>query len=585
MDALSGLADLQDVIRPAGRCIAAEFGARERYLLMPSGLVLDSRPDGRPDLSIEFVTDRTTDDPADCLYAMIEMGLALSDDAIAAHRDLQAEAPGASLQMAALMSDAWWVLELPFAEGFAQPMSWSAPGSTRLMQRLPEQVGLALYRGLEAGGASLRCAVQADIACVAPRLPLTVTAPAKALLTALRGLAPGRESLPYDRMVAAFLDGGAARAVLRLAGTLSPADTVRLASAMALQLRMRLGRAVPTPSIQEGPHVALPDPGDPSLPAEMSFDLAAPLLARQPVLLTGDPFAMAARAAGKDIGAFTSFSRVRSFDAMTRLRVSLAASLPPALQNVLAVEATLRVAPELTPHGSAFVRTVSLLPAPAEGSDVVELAFRDPARKIYSRQVSIITEAGDRVSGDETDETEEFLLVDASLLPAAVVTVLAGATLRARAALSVRLIDEGGKTLALARIDDAVPAVSFALVRADAAAIEIEAHDPTGKARSRTLRLPLRSVALDTFSFPGYGANAVSVTVAFHGKTGEARFAFEPEAPGAQPVVLAFTPAAPTAAFRYSVTDIFRHHYRWRPAAGGPWSDYCDPAIPLLIEG
>ena len=583
MDPLSGLADLQDILRPGGRRIAREFGADDRYMLMPSGLVLESRPDGRPDLAIDFVTDRTTDDPANCLYAMIEMGLSLSDDALAAHRDLQGVVPGGTLLAAALMPEAWWLLELPFMAPIARPMSWSGPRSTRLIQRVSEKVGMALYSGLKAGGASLRCAVQADVACVAPRLPLVATASTAELLRALRGLAPGRDSVPYDRMHAAFLEGGVGMAALRLDGPREPDDRVRLACAMALHLRMRLGHAVPTPSILEGPHIALPDPGDPSLPVELSFDLATPLLAREPVLLTGDPFAVAARAAGENINGLTSFSRVRSFDAMTRLHVTVASSLPRAIQNVSAIDTTLRIRPELTPHGNAFVKTISLLPSTKDGG-VVEMAFRDPSRKIYSLQVSMLIGTDTQLHSEELDEDDEFLLVDSSLLPAQIATVSAGASLRKQAALAARLIGKAGQTVSVAQITDATPAVSFALETADGNVIEIEASDPGDGTRSRSLSLPARSVALDSFSFRGYGANAVSVTVTFKDRGDPVRFEFEPEAPGAEPLMLTFTPAAPAAVFRYSATDIFRYRYRWRPASEGTWSEYRDPATPLVLD-
>ena len=67
MTGASGVLDLAGARVLAGQWVAPEEGCAQSFLMLPAGLVLCQRADGRPELALEFLFSRSTLDPADSL--------------------------------------------------------------------------------------------------------------------------------------------------------------------------------------------------------------------------------------------------------------------------------------------------------------------------------------------------------------------------------------------------------------------------------------------------------------------------------------------------------------------------------------
>ncbi len=595
MTAFTGIPDWQGALTVAGQRALSSFDRDGSYLLLPKALGLAANHGGTPPFMLDFVADRNVSDPKDSIYTMLGMGLVRDSDMAGALQELRSAEPGATLQPVKFGTSAYWTLQLPEAEVYTRGFAWENVETVEIYQRLPQDVGLILYHGLRAGMLAALSLVQCELASVMPRLPLSVTFSPEALLAALHGLEAGAASVSVERMIR-FFEGAVAALPLQISGTRSSTQKTAFAQAMLGQVRMAYGSFVPTPRISDGPHLALTAADDPALPASLTWDLRTPLLAPYPVALSFDPFTVAEQLVKQQgIEAVSSFTRIPSYQGMDTLSVYVASGLPQGVKlvGVLVVDVTLRIAGNLTPHGSVFTDTVRLYPETPRGSRVVELQFRGPKVKRYTAEVRIITEQT-QISGPPIACTEEYLYIGLGELPAEPLSVAASSELLGQvSSIMVKLLTAAGGAVSKTVLDRSAPAASFLLHGPDQPAhLRVRAAAKDAPEETRSLDLPLASSTLSPFAFPGYGPQTVHVDVGFSGGKTKAAYEFEAESTPGTPIVARFTPGTAEQDVHYFATDIFRNRYRYRyrndPGGGGDpavtWSDYQDPALPLRLN-
>lgn len=592
MTATSGLPDWQDALIVASQRVLKSYGQNSAFYLMPEGLSLAADNDGTPSFMLDFYADRNISDPKDSQYTMFDLALQRDNDASGALQDLRAENPGATLQPVKFGPTAYWILQVPGANVFSREFAWENAETLEIYQRIPQDIGLIIYHGLQSDVFTALSLVQCELNSVMPRVPVSVTFSPKALLEELHGLQAGDDAVSVDRMIRYFSQTPAP-SPLRITGALSSTDVPAFAQAMVGQVRKAYGHLSPAPTVSDGPYLMLTAADEPELPNSVTYDLRSPLFIPYPVAIFMDPFETAVQIVKQQgIDTVSRFTRVPSFDGMDTISLLTVSGLPKNLNLVGALEVvvTLRIAPDLTPHGNAFSHTVSLYPQ-EQSNDVVQLKFRDPSSKKYTMETRVVT-MQNVITSPVIECTEDYLYIGLAELPAETLSVAANPDLLGQvASINLTLLTETGGEISDAQIRSSAPSATFLLNGRDMpATLHVTAESKDATKGSIVLDLPSISTTLNPFAFPGYGPQVIHVNVNFSGKKTKIIYEFEAESDPGTPILVSFTDSTKQQDVHYFASNIFDSRYRYRrdpadgTAPGSPWSEYLDSDLPLNLS-
>jgi len=334
-----------------------------------------------------------------------------------------------------------------------------------------------------------------------------------------------------------------------------------------------------------------------SLPETMVWDFRTPLLASFYYLYRFDPFTSVMKyVTTAGIDKIVSFTNIPPLPAdLLSEQIYVNVSLPPNCKNIAQVKVNLRVEPQFSPHRSAQIKTVWLYPHKTE-SPYVTLKFRRPDQKIYTVQVTTITQSGERITSQKQEHTGDYLFIGSELLPNFV-------TIRA----SPQLLDAGDVTVAFFTDTKDEKAESFlaptTLKRSYAVASY--ALPPESKTDLKIVAtctshannddkvmttLAAKTTTLTLFSYKEFSVHYIPVTVVFEERSQAIvlQFASEGQETSNNPVLLIFSPQQPESKFKYTPTDLFQYRYRYRSQLNdsfyGDWSPYQLPTKPLVIH-
>lgn len=489
--AARGSPDWQDVVRTEHFDLLAAYEDPRLRFAVPKAARLAVRSDGMPDFFLEFVSDRTDPTIEDSLYAMLRVGVEAEHDFAQALPASGSVRAGQALLPLAFGTGTW--LRLVFGETHtAMPFAWDGALRARLDARIPLFTARLIYGALAAGGVVVQAAIECEVPAVLPRPAATASFDARAVVQALRAaLATREDSIPF----AAAVDwlAAAPRALVRLEG--EPERPEGLGLALAGRLRHLFGRAAPCPDIADGPHVVL-DELPPEAPAMTTWDLRTPFLAAVPVFLRCDPFGFLAGSVQRErVTGFTSVPALP--DALRVRRLTIASNLPPRFANCTEIAVRVRVDKAVSASGQTDARSIALYPAPGR-SQTVDLHYAKAGSGLpYDTSIKVVGDTAASV-GPWVKGPGDYLLVDASGLPAPYIEVRATAALLEAAAIHVALAG-----VAAGELDAAAPRLAFLCdgVHADTR-VTVTARERADPGRVFRLDLPLRFVELDLASFP-----------------------------------------------------------------------------------
>lgn len=421
--------------------------------------------------------------------------------------------------------------------------------------------------------------MEAEMWAAPPRVAATVVFDPSALLV---GLVPGLCSWDTLRERCVVEAG---RALEVRAADPAGLNAQRLADAMAARIRSRWGTFATDPQAP-GRSSLLLCPVGASL---AEWDLGDRIAAPHPLVLRlrTDEIAAALRASGPD--AFRRYVDVAVLQTGFR-ELLVTANLPSDREGaVLGVRLRKPATVDRPMPIDEFVRFT-----PPRDRETVVLRL-SPSEDIDVEVVPVAllrTSAGDPVwtEGSPRPSADRFLVVGPTDFPVRFVPLAAAPALLAQATLtgSVRWEGPDGPGESPFRLDAGQPSRSLVLPReATAGPVSVLASD--GR-RSAELLLPEPpGSAIGRYSFPYYGANAVTVSCRFL-RSSVIPVEFLPEEAEDRPdlrTLLLVHPQAPPVTYRWFSGSVFRTGYRFRVlSAGGepePWSDVQPPDRPLEL--
>jgi hypothetical protein len=582
MTAWSGTPDWQGSFRIDNFTLLPAYGRNDLFLFFPRVALLAKKNDKTPDFSLEFVSDFNASRVEDSLYATINIGLTREVDTGSVYRRLTELYPAGAMIPATFAPDTRWHIESGDLHE-TQPFAWEEAERARILQRVPTTLGTLIYGALAKGSATvLRSAIECEIPSFLPRVEATVTFDTGRLLGSLTDLERGSRNVPLQRVTNFFSEPHPG--LLSFEGQVSSKSTGDLALALSGRVRHFLGGPAPCLRIGDGPFIALREAGQP-LPAITRWDLRTPLMTTVPVFLDFDPFTQIVNQGGRD--SVTKISKIPPLplDRLTE-RVTIGANLPPNIQTHDQVDLTLLVSCKLSLSGLDTRELVTLYPADGK-SNQRELKFKRSQPKTYEIKIEAVSESNILDSG-WSDRSGDYIYVGPETLPGTCVTVRGTAPLLEQTKISA-VITGGAEKLAVT-ISEQQPAATFLLGEGyENARLAVTAQDVTNASKILNLDFPCRSLSLDLVAFSQYGPHTVHVTVKFDRPVPSADFEFQPESGSDDPIILSFTPAAPSGDFGYFATNIFRagYRYRRRPTDADPqpqWSGYQLPGEPLTVH-
>jgi hypothetical protein len=585
MGIVVGTPDLQNRFLVGGYEILPTYGGGTHYYFTPNVLQLAHRENGDAEFALNFISAAGHDAPEESLYAMLNLGLQLAAIPPEVTDQFRRDHPRAELLPLPLLPPAYGHIETGRIAPIVGQLAWSGD-TARISQHIPADLGTVIYHALQGNGMLPRFAVECEAAAYAPRLPVVVRV----------------RTVPFMR---ALLDGGTSRLALteRLAarqglpmeveGELDAGNAADFALAMLLHIRKFLGRFMPAPRIDQGPHMGLLDPASPGWPPSMEFRLAEPLVGSYPLreLLQLDPFGGVQEiVAGRHPGRLTTFSHVPPpQDDGAGQQLLVQAYIPPNLQGVLALDLSVRVEPEYARHGVAQAYSLPLYPrmrAPLS----LYLRYRTALKRQYSHQLQLVTpDLVLPVSAPASTADASFLYLGVDDYPAPIATVHAGAQLLAQASVHLALCNPGRMPAQSATLHAGQPAASFVLdPDCPDSCIEAVAQLNADPQARIALRLPARTATLGVHSFAGSGTCVLPVRAVFtEPQRGGFTLDIMPEG-GSAMLSVALSAAHSEDEVRYTPSSLLQYRYRYRlsgarPGGAGGWSEWRSPTLPLTL--
>jgi len=593
-----GLPDWTSAFPTAGSWVLSTYDDARQFFALPSALRLASTESGQPDLGLEYIVPGGGTVEGS-LYAVIRMGLAFTHDHDSALAEVRKRChPEDSLVAAHFLPETYWRLEHQAVAPVIREFAWEGGDTARVVQRIPAELGTLIYQGLKSGRLLTRAAIECEVAAFLPRVEeITVSAKTSELLDALRKFSKEKgdpNGVSYNLLLNELVNQPY-RFPIKVSGRRSPAQQLAdFALAVVGRLRMMLGEFKPAPTMLQAPYIAWKRTDDPTVPAEFFWNLGEPFLARRPWVLDFDPFEGVRELVGKNgIDVVTHVTHVPvSPEAMTELVVVLFVNLPDNTRGVDRLDIDLRIEAKDTPQGrNSFEKNIVLIPKPEQDPPVEVLRFRQPSRKTYSYRVNLMTEDGQRVSGEFSPSSDDHLTIGLHQLPARRVVVKASDRLLQQCVIDARLVGPDGADWVSVTI--APPAsAGFLVTPGDLgeAKLEVTATSRVDPSRSIRATFPADSLSLDLKSFPESEAKSVSVTVDITGPDRGALLEILREgADPNYPIVVRFALGESRKVVRYDPHSLFetRYRYRLRPAAGGripEWSEFRQPSEVLALR-
>jgi hypothetical protein len=601
MTALAGLPDFGAPIGAPELSLFRAFGGGPA-VLVPEGLQVATRPDGRPELEMVIVRRAITN--AQPSYAGLAMAI---DRWVAPERADQALAAARAADRAATLApaviDTGWVRLSGKSNAAALPEDLTGPvalaagglGSVRWSATLALQAGILLKEALLGGAFLITARATVEIWGIAPRLPFTVSfnpSQLRAAIAAAAGATAPRQ-IAYDDLVQLFSRPAATGG---LAFDFSPAPPASqqasdFAAAMAGRVVAAFGKIVAAPPGEEAAYVEIAADADADMgDGRVTWDLAVPTPVPRPWLFELDPF----EAARKVAGAAGPSGLVREIEVaplpLGFWDIDVSATVPAARQGIYDLRVEIE-APARPPHRPVAVAVSVPLVEPDDGGRVtLQLSPGEQLAYTY-KTLAVIqqNDGGKTLEGPATAGSATQLSLHMDEFPIQFVVLEADAGILALATFSGALRYQDGATAVTAPFQLASTAPRAALPLppgVTAASITADVAPLGAGAPLRIGPLPAASQRFSLASFPQYGPQRVELKCHFGVGDDPATFELLAEGAAETPAnvtAIALTPAQPTAEFTYVATSPFASGYRFR-LRGGAWSPVLAPSAPLVLD-
>lgn len=492
-----------------------------------------------------------------------------TDEALARVRAID---PAASLASCVLTD--WWfrMTPTPTLSGHADllaplQLSSNGLGTARMMMPLSIEGGLILEAMLREHG-PFEAVAEAQLAGVAPRVPVVVRFNSSALLGELLKLADSAGALPR-RLVADFFRRQPASLPLGISGTIGAENAQRFADAMTDRIVARFGRHIPAREIADAPVVQL-------APAQansaITWSLSQPFLAQRRIVLPVDLLS-AAQAQIDRLGPDSVIHRrnLAALPPLGQVRVRVLCNLPAARAGVDALGVTLTF-PPYPPYRPQAVTATALFDTADDIAEVnVRLSPGEPLRYRYAPFAVLSDQLGTHqfdasaVDGDEPllhlspeHFPVEFALVEAT--PAlARLAVIAG---------TCSYDHDGQRHQQPFTLDSGRPSTAIAVPRGHASLrIDATAIDRTGTGELHAGPFESTRVRLDVTAFPSYGPQQAGIRCVFDDSAALRAVSLLPMGSADLPeniTTMSFSPAEPVRTWLWFAPSPFASGFRYR---------------------
>jgi len=594
---LKGLPDFQDWLVPGDPVVLGPFAGEGFHTVLPDGLALAERADGRPDLLLDLVRGQDAM-LGSAAHGMLELRLAGSyrlEDALAAAR---ARTETATVRRAAFSDGVLWLRAMDPGSDIAVELTSAASlagtglEAARWVIELTAEGASLVKRALVEKVLSVEARAQLELEGIAPRVETKVRFEPRALREALAAMAVAGGLVGRDGLLAE----------LRAKPDALPFEFL---PELGADMREALVQALVDLVVAEVAEIApADDHGEPQLAplaveqlvdGRVERDLRKPFVTRRPLVLDLDPLtAVREYIAAQGADEIIHESAVPTLATGVQT-IDLAANLPSGRVGVLSIGADVLAPPSLPFRPQAIVRSVEF-EEPSDTASVQlvlgpteQLAYRCTATAV------LVEGAGTRqLKGDARPFDSTFLRLDVDDFPVVFVHVGGSIGLLGQATIEGTLHRSSahGPVAQTFHLTAAQPAVALALPRdAKDAALEIRAVPPNGGLPVVVGPLPAADLELDLHSFSGYGPHRVHVECNFPNGVADLAVDLVPEARAEEPTALGLvhlTPEQPAADWTWFADTPFAPGYRFRlhPRPGEqpePWSEAQSPSEPLLL--
>ena len=596
---LQGLPDFQQPLIGNGFQVYFPYEAEGFHVVVPSGLEVAARSDGKPDFVLDLVRGVNPMLPP-APYGVLDFRVRPSyrmEEALALARS---KAPRATLGYPSFTSS--FLRFQPAADTGDLPadmlspvsLGWNGLETTRFVLRVSAEASSIIKRCLENEVAALLATAVVGMEGVSPRVPAKIRFQPPELLTALAALGENRIVARDD--VAAFFRKDPSSLPVKLDGALKDEVKDDFAEAMADLVRIRYASAAPAPKDHPMKEwFALPAP-EAVGPDAFEWDLSEPQRVSRGFVLSLDPFAAAKQlVASEGVAAVVRETVVPQIQTGTH-QVWITANLPAERPGVLSSGVTLR-APAAPPFRLQPITLTAEFQPPADSAMLVlRLAPQEQLQYTYATFV-VWQSAGlvERLDGPQTSYSGERLELTLTDFPVDFLPLEASQALLGLAAISGVVRGQNGTV----RIESSFsltpeqPSIAHPLPKgATAITVEIEARAKDGPGVLHLSRSVAGGLSLGLSSFREYGAQTVDIECDFSGGAAtQAAIDLLPEGDAETAgaiTVLSFTPAKPRRPWTYAAESPFRPGYRYRmhPSAdesAGPWSEVMQPGQVLQV--
>lgn len=588
--------DFQRPILGDGYQILYPFRQIGPHTLTPDRLQVASRPDGRPDFSLQFYRGRDPSLPPQP-YALLDWRLEPRYPLEAALAQLRERHPAAHLQPATFTSGylrlyAQGAVDLP--EEMTRPvaLAWNGMANARLLMRLSFDAAQFLKEVLQDEALLIVAQAELEMAGVAARLPLRIHFDPARLREALLTLTDGAGRVHRDALVS-FFSSDLAALGLELQGEVGiPGE---LAETLADWVRIRFGAFVAAPRPDGRGYLVLDIPETGAGRAE--WDLSAALETRRPLVLTLRPLDAArevVRTAGLD--AVVPPPVVVPALATGTFPIEVSANVPEVRPGVLALGVTLRSQPRPPFRPQAVIASAEFVPPDDRATVRLRLSPAEHLDYTYATFVIVEDASGfHQLDGSEIHGGDDRLLLTPDDFPVRFVVLGAERELLELATIHGRCRWTEGEIARETSFDlgTECPALAVPVPRdADEPTLEIEARSRDNGRALRMGPLPAQPLQLGLHAFPEYGPHTVVVELAPTSTASLVAVDLLPEDRAETPdavSILAVTRAQPHKTWSYLASSPFCAGYRFRlhgdqHGGGGPWSEVRSPFEQVVVE-
>ncbi|MEM7132929.1 MAG: hypothetical protein AAF702_41885 [Chloroflexota bacterium] len=597
---LQGLPDFQLPLQVDNLQILYPYEGAGNHILLPEGLEIAKRPNGRPDFTLEFVRGKIPFLPPKP-YGLLDFRVRpvyRMEEGLTALRQHHLNAQLASgsvlssgflrLGIVAELSDLPEELLNPI------PLAWNGLGIARFTRRLSEASATVLKQSLEGGLLTLQAVAEVEMIGVSPRIPVRVHFDPAELLSALWSLGNSQGQVAREAITQYFLRDPQLLP-LTIAGEPNVGQQREFAEALTDWVRVRFGTFIPSPERDGTPHILLPSLAEIGR-GRFEWDLSRPIQVPRPLLLTLNPFDAAQQLVQDEgVDAVITKTTVPPIPAGFQ-RISVVTNLPENRQGIWDLGVTVRVEPQLPFRPQAQVKTVSLREDPSIFD--VDLRFSPVEKPEYNVfTYTVVRDAGgiEQIKGEIETHQGNVVFLRPDDFPVDFVPIEASQSLLRLATIQgiLRRPDGDTEVEQTFKLTSGQPMATLALPKQTVgASLEFEAISLDGLGTVKIDPLPARPLQLSLSTFNEYGPQKVEVTCLFQSSQEYVVFEFLPEdrtETHDEIKRLYFRPSDPEQTLSWYAASLFQHHYRYRarPSQSDPsppWSDYLSPDESLTIQ-